>query len=132
MRRALGGKRSQQVMDEGQPENDRREKADDRNVRCERQEQPKKVERATAPTEKARHLLCIGVLGQRVIAQQALVHPAEDDERDERPKGWQEPQRDAEYGEPEHAGKGYQPVPAGAGNPAAAPALELWVRAAGN
>src|SRR5205809_7336938 len=124
MRRAFGGEGAQQVVDEGQSEEHRREEADDRDIRGEREQQPEKVERATAPAKEAPHLLRVGVLRERVVAQETLVYPAEDDERDDRPQRRQKPQRDTDDRQPEHAGKRGEPVPAGAGDAAAAPPLE--------
>src|SRR2546430_611151 len=83
--------RSQQVMDEGEAEPDRREEAEQRYVGDERHKDAEHVERAAALAKDAAYLVAVGVLGERIVAQQALVSPAEDRDRDDRPKRRHQP-----------------------------------------
>src|SRR4051812_8268660 len=116
--------RAQKVMDESEAEDDGGEKTDDRHVGRQAEQQAKHVERPAAVAENATHLLRIGMLGERVVAQKPLVYPCEHDKRDDRPQRREQPERHAKQEEKNEAKKSHQAVPSPARGAPPPPAPE--------
>ena len=72
------------------------------------------------------------MLREGVVTQEPLVHPPEDDERNDRPERREQPQRCADEKEHDQAGKRHEAVPPGTGYTAALAPLEAGIRTAGH
>src|SRR5436190_912196 len=76
----------QQVVDEGQRNDHGRKKTDHRYVRNKRKRPSKQQQRSAGLRKDPLHFLRGGMLGERVVAQDPLVHPGEDHHRYHRPQ----------------------------------------------
>src|SRR5256885_2389194 len=97
--------RAEKVMDEREPEDDGGEKTQDGDVSRQAEQQAEHIQRPAAVAENATHLLRIGMLSQRVVAQEPLIHPPQDYQGNDRPQRRKQPERHAEHEEEHQAEK---------------------------